>query len=167
MHRPEGSPSAKLRLLFDELPETREAVSQFKGFILAMRDNPQINRAGWTLAREDISEFRSHEHVLAQCLDVVLGSITFRLNDKHKLIPAGEKRRGKRTVAKEALYKSILHEIHRIRPGLNIGISTGLAGDVEEKWNAPYLHWRFVPAEVEIRGEFTKPKKKNGPTRPT
>jgi hypothetical protein len=166
MHRAVGSPPAKLRLHFDELPETREAVSQFKGFILGLKDNPHIVRAGLTLAMEDISEFRSHDHVLVQCLDVVLGAMAFRLNNKHKLIPAGKKRRGKRTVAKEALYKSILSEIYRIRPRLNIGISTGTA-EFEERWSSPYLHWSFVPAAKEIRTEFTKPKKKNGPTRPT
>jgi hypothetical protein len=31
--------------------------------------------------------------VLAQCLDIVLGAIAFRLNDKHKEIPDGQNRR--------------------------------------------------------------------------
>ena len=48
MHRSPGNPSAKLRLYFDEFPETKEAASKFKGFILALKDNPQIHRAGWT-----------------------------------------------------------------------------------------------------------------------
>jgi hypothetical protein len=107
---------------------------------------------------------RSHDHVLAQCLDVVLGAMAFRLNDRHKEIPKGEKRRGKRTVAKERLYKAILVDIRKLKPGFNIGISTGTAGEADQRWHAPYLHWRFMPSEVEYRGELTKRKKKNGPT---
>ena len=105
--------------------------------------------------------------VLAQCLDVVLGAMAFRLNDKHLEKPPGEKRRGKRTVAKERLYKAILADIRQLKPGFNIGISTGTGGDPTARWKAPYLHWRFVPSEMGYRGELTKRGKKNGPTQPT
>ena len=159
-----GHPVA-LRLYFDEFPETKEAVTQFKGFILGLKDNQKIRLAGFTIAPENIAEIRSHDHVLAQCLDVVLGAMAFRLNDKHKEIPPGKTRRGKRTVAKEKLYKTILAEIRRLKPNFNIGISTGTGN--ETRWSAPYLHWRFTPAEMEYRKELTKPKKKNGPTQPT
>jgi hypothetical protein len=163
-HPPAGHPVA-LKLYFDQFPETREAVTQFKGYILGLKDNSKIRQAGFTIALEDIAEIRSHEHVLVQCLDIVLGSMSFRLNDKHLEIPEGEKRRGKRTVAKEKLYKTILAEICRIKPHFNIGISTGLAP--EERWSVPYCHWRFVPAAVEYREELTKSKKRGGPTQPT
>jgi hypothetical protein len=163
-HPPAAEPT-RLRLYFDELPETREAVTQFKGFILGLKDNPKIHRAGFTIASSDIAEIRSHDHVLAQCLDIVLGAMAFRLNDKHREIPAGCSRRGKRTVAKEKLYKTILGEIRQIKPNFNIGISTGVTV-AEERWTAPYLHWRFIPAEFEYREGFTKGKKR-GPVRPT
>lgn len=166
-HRPGGSRPASLRLYFDEFPETKEAATQFKGFILGLKDNAGIHRAGLTIAPEDIAEIRSHDHVLAQCLDIVLGAMSFRLNDKHKEIPPGEKRRGKRTVAKERLYRTIRSEIDRIKPGFNIGISTGTPGGPAERWTAPYLHWRFMPSEMEYRKALTKNAKKNGPTQPT
>jgi hypothetical protein len=156
-----------LKLFFDEFPETREASTQFKGFILGLKDSVALHRAGWAIRGEDVAEVRSHDHVLAQCLDIVLGSMAFRLNDKHKEIPEGQKRRGKRTVAKERLYKTILGEIRRLRPGFNVGISTGNDGDVTSRWSAPYLHWRFVPADMEFRGDLTKRGKKLGPTQPT
>lgn len=162
-HPPAGHP-VRLKLFFDEFPETKEATTQFKGYILGLKDNSAIRRAGLTISPEDIAEIRSHDHVLAQCLDVVLGAMAFRLNDRHKDIPKGEKRRGKRTVAKEALYKAILTDIRKLKPGFNIGISTGTAGAADQRWHAPYLHWRFMPSEVEYRGELTKRKKKNGPT---
>lgn len=165
-HPPAGHP-VHLKLFFDEFPDTREGATQFKGFILALKDYPPIHRAGIVIRPEDIAEIRSHDHVLAQCLDIVLGSMAFRLNDKHREIPPGEKRRGKKTVAKEALYKTILTEIRRLKPGFNIGISTGTGGDVAARWHAPYVHWRFMPSEVEYREEMTKRKKKGGPTQPT
>jgi hypothetical protein len=91
----------------------------------------------------------------------------FRLNDKHKEIPRGEKRRGKRTIAKEQLYKTLLQEIRQMKPGFNIGMSTGTAGDLAARWHAPYLHWSFVPSGVGCRQEVTKRGKKKGPTQPT
>ncbi|NBV87425.1 MAG: hypothetical protein EBS01_14440, partial [Verrucomicrobia bacterium] len=148
-------------------PETKERTTQFKGYILGLKDNPGIHRAGLTIRPEDIAEIRSHDHVLAQCLDVVLGAMSFRLNDKHRQIPEGERRRGKRTVAKEKLYKLILTEIRRSKSGFNIGISTGSGGDPYYNWNAPYAHWLFVPNEMQYRGELTKKGKRNGPTQPT
>jgi hypothetical protein len=165
--RPSTAPPAALKLYFDEFPETKEAATQFKGFILGLKDNPKIHHAGLTLRPEDIAEIRSHDHVLAQCLDIVLGAMSFRLNDKHKEKIPGTARRGKRTVAKEQLYKSILTEIRRLKPGFNIGISTGTPAGAPDRWTAPYLHWRFVPSEMQYRGELTKPKKKSGPTQPT
>lgn len=165
-HPPAGHP-VRLKLFFDEFPETKEAATQFKGFILGLKDHPPIHRAGLTIRAEDIAEIRSHDHVIAQCLDVVLGAMAFRLNDKHREIPKGLKRRGKRTVAKEKLYKSILTEIRHLKPGFNIGISTGLGTDPASSWAAPYRHWSFVPSEMHYRGEFTKRGKKNGPAQPT
>ena len=144
-----------------------EGSTQFKGYILGLKDNTAIRRAGLTINPEDIAEIRSHDHVLAQCLDVVLGAMAFRLNDRHKEIPKGAKRRGKRTVAKEKLYKAILKDIRKLRPQFNIGISTGTGDDPAQRRQAPYLHWRFVPSEMEYRGELTKRGMKNGPTQPT
>lgn len=157
MQRPEPVTAAKLRLYFDQFPETGEAAAQFKGYLLALGQNSRIKAAGFTLLEEDVAEFRSHDHVLAQCLDVVLGSMAFRLNNRHKDKPEGSRYRGQRTIAKELLYKSILREVQAIRPGLNIGISTGLGGDFSKLWSAPYLHWRFIPNQREWDHSLTKP----------
>ncbi len=82
-------------------------------------------------------------------LDVVLGSMCFRLNDKHKEIPPGKKRRGKRTIAKEKLYKHINGKIRKIRTGFNAGVNTGIIKE-EDRWSHPYRHWNFKPKEHEI-----------------
>jgi len=113
-----------------------------------------MRNSGLVIASEDIAEIKSHDHVLAQCLDVVLGAISFRLNDKHKLKPPDSTRRGKRTIAKERLFKALSRHIRSIRPGLNIGESTGVRR--EERWSAPYLHWKFKPSQSEFQHHKTK-----------
>lgn len=110
------------------------------------------------MTTNDIAEVRSHDHVLMQCLDLVLGAMAFRLNDMHlEKLPA-TRRRGKRTIAKEKLYKHICGHIRALRPGFNIGESTGTDGDYCNRWHHPYRHWRFVG-----RGsEFDATKSKRG-----
>jgi hypothetical protein len=153
-HAPEP---IKLRLYFDTFPDTREKAKQFKGYLLGLTEtNPWQDI---TILPEDITEVRSHDHVLLQCMDVVLGSMSFRLNDKHKEKPAGTRQRGNRTIAKEKLYKAILGEIRKIRPGFNVGISTRV-DDYVQRWTAPYLHWNFIPSNSEFNNRLTKKNNK-------
>jgi hypothetical protein len=69
----------------------------------------------------------------------------FRLNDKHKAREPGQRWRGKRTRAKERVYKRINQLICELRPRFNIGISTGHDNGPQDRWNHPYRHWCFVP----------------------
>lgn len=142
----------RLRLYFDRFPDTREKAEQFKGYLRGL-----TQMRGWQqieIRREDITEVNSHNHVLLQCLDVVLGAMSFRLNNKHKRKPPGAHRRGNRTIAKEKLYKAILHEIRTIHPHFNIGVSTKATW--EDRWSDPYLHWKFVPSQMIWRSDLTK-----------
>lgn len=144
-----------LRAYFDQFPDTGEQVARFKGYMLGLNASPAFRRGRLTIASEKLTEVRSHEHVLLQCLDVVLGAMAFRLNDLHKAIPAGARRRGKRTVAKEKLYKHILGRIRALYPNFNIGITTG--GGPPGRWEQPYRHWAFVPKDHEYDETLTKP----------
>jgi hypothetical protein len=148
----------RLRVYLDQMPSTAEAIARFKGYILGLNGNPQFRGAGVYLHREDITEVCSHDHAILQCLDVALGAIPFRLNDLHKEKPAGSRRRGKRTVAKEKLYKHINSRIRRIYPHFNIGASTGTNGDLANRWRHPYRHWKFVPTEHTVDATKAKPK---------
>lgn len=85
--------------------------------------------------------------------------MAFRLNDKHKEKPPGKRRRGKRTVAKECLYKHIRARVCQLYPHFNIGETTGKGGDWANLWRHPYRHWKFVPAEHERDPTRTKQKK--------
>ncbi len=80
-------------------------------------------------------------------LSVVLGAMNFKLNGFNKIKPEGSRTRGKRTIAKEKLYKHIHGKICEIHPTFNIGVSTGSRGYENPHWNSPYEHWLFVPSE--------------------
>src|SRR5690606_3703628 len=97
-------PPIQIRLNLDQMPTSGEETAQFKSYVDGLNRNSALTRAGVRLSREQIAEVDSKDHVLLQCLDIVLGSMAFRLNNKHLVKPPGQRRRGKRTVAKEKLY---------------------------------------------------------------
>lgn len=159
MNMPEHGHPVGLRLYFDDLPDKQEKRQQFKGYVLGLGAKTEIAARDIVLTADNITEVRSHDHVLLQCLDIVLGAMVFRLNDKHLEKPKGSRERGKKTIAKERLYKAIYARIAAMRPHFNIGISTGLADYAHGHWNEPYRHWRFVPTGAAWDGTLTKPRK--------
>ncbi len=152
----ELTPSIQVRLNLDQMPTNREATAQFKSYLEGLNRNPQLRDAGIKFDKQQIAEVNSREHVLLQCLDIVLGSMAFRLNDKQKANPPGQRRRGKRTIAKEKLYRHISKRIRQIYPNFNIGVSTGTQGDMENRWKHPYRHWVLIPKDHER--DLTKAK---------
>lgn len=138
-----------LRLHFDDLPDTYSKRAQFKEYIKGLERTKGFIYSGIKIRKEDIVEVDSRKHLPLQFLDVVLGAMQFKLNNMHKEKPVGQKRRAKRTIAKEKLYKHINAKIRTIKPNFNIGISTG-TDDIEDRWNHPYRHWCFTANEFEI-----------------
>lgn len=155
----EGHDTA-VRMYFDKLPDTLEKCEAFKGFVVGLNKNPAFKDAGIVIKKDQMAEVDSKHHVVLQSLDVVMGSIQFRLNDKHLEKPAGSRFRGKRTIAKEKVYKHVLSRIKAVYDGyaFNIGISTGLRGDPANLWHHPYRHWLFMPSELEIKPQYAKQK---------
>jgi hypothetical protein len=145
-----------VRLFFDVFPHKKERAEQFKGFLLGLQENQWFKAANIKLSKSEIAEVKSHDHVLLQCLDIVLGSMNFKLNDKNKEKLPGSNRRGKKTIAKEKLYKVILKEIQAIKPNFNIGISTSVKGDKSNRWQSPHLHWCFTAEDSEFDSRFVK-----------
>ena len=163
LHLPPCGPNErgfKLRLYFDEFPETREKIQNFRGFLLGLPNNARLREAKISIAPEDIAEVNSRDHVLLQCLDIVLGAMSFRLNDKHRELAPTKKRRGRKTVAKEKLYRFIRAEICTIRPNFNCGSSTGMDSGLISSWDDPYRHWSFKPKDAEIATELFKSKRR-------
>ncbi|MBN2466256.1 DUF3800 domain-containing protein [candidate division WOR-3 bacterium] len=146
----------RLRLYFDRIPDTDEKIAMFRAFLLALPKGKELARAGILLSPEDITEVETRDHVLLQCLDIVLGAMQFRLNDWHKVKLPGRNMRGKRTRAKEALYKTILAEVRQLYPGFNIGITTGSQSGPACRWTHAYRHWCFQPREFVFDRNLTK-----------
>jgi hypothetical protein len=151
---PEHVGPVRLRLYFDQFPDTGEQVARFRGYLMGLNASPPFLFSRLSIAAEDLTEVRSHDHVLLQCLDVVLGAMAFRLNDMHLIKPPGRHRRGSRTIAKETLYRHILARVRRGHSHFNIGISTGSSSG--DRWQAPYRHWLFVPDDHEYDSKMTK-----------
>jgi hypothetical protein len=139
-----------LELFFDSLPDKHEKNSIFKRYIYGLQFIPAFIESNIRIREDAIMEIDSHKHILLQCLDMVLGAMAFRLNEMHLEKEPGKRVRGKRTIAKERLYKHILVKIREIYPNFNIGISTSLQGDMLNLWRYPYRHFRFLPRNWEL-----------------
>ena len=145
----------QLKLYFDQLPDTIEKNNEFKEHILYLNN---LFDSNIFIKKEDIVEVNSKSHVILQCMDIILGAMNFRLNDLHKVKVEGTNKRGKTTIAKEKLYKTILSHIKEIHPYFNIGISTTLNGDYRNLWYDPYRHWRFQTKGSKLDKSLTKKK---------
>ena len=96
-----------LSALLDELPEKDDRCKEFKEYLNSLEKYPPFRRRGWQISENDVADVNSKNHIILQGLDIILGGMQFRLNDKHKEKIPGTSNRGKRTIAKEKLYKYI------------------------------------------------------------
>jgi hypothetical protein len=145
---PERQVTVTASIYLDDVPDTREKLDNFKNYLSGLSDFPVFFRNRIKIPKEEITDVKSHDHVILQAVDVVLGAMQFRLNDLHKAKPEGARNRGKRTRAKERVYKHINQRIRRLYPNFNIGTSTGQADGPSSKWLHAYRHWCFVPADA-------------------
>ena len=137
-----------LKIFLDELPESRHKTEIFKNYLIGMKNLPEFDHLNLTISRRDVVDINSKHHVILQCLDIVLGSMAFRLNKFNQIVPEGKSKRGKKTIAKEKLYKHIRSHIVQLYPNSNIGDTTGKKGDISNYFSHPYRHWRFIPTEI-------------------
>lgn len=145
-----------VRFYFDKLPNTPNRNNTFIDFVYGLNNVNIFKENNVHIAKENIAEVISHNHVILQCMDVILGSVNFRLNNFHKEKLPNSNKRGKKTIAKEKLYKHILKRIREVHPNFNIGVSTGLHD--WNTWTIPYRHWRFIPSNSTYYKKFTKHK---------
>ena len=134
----------KLKLFIDDIPLKGEDKRVFESFLYRLNYDDVFNKGNIILAKGDIREVDSKKHLPLQLMDLILGAICFRLNDKHKVKDPETNRRGKRTRLKEQLYKHINSRIRGLKPGFNIGESTATIIP-SDKWDYPYMHWSFKP----------------------
>lgn len=137
-------------LLLDDIPDTNEKFERFKNYLCSIPEsNAFIGRQVY-IPKSQIAGVDSKDHVILQGLDIILGAMHFKLNKLNEAKPDGARVRGKRTIAKEKVYKEINRLIREIRPGFNVGTNTGFDGDIRNLWLHPYRHWLFVANDHEV-----------------
>lgn len=147
-HDAPGKAPVYLRLYFDEIPYPLDQRDAFKAHILSLQRHSRFRKAHIKIRIEDVVEIDSGKHSIQQCMDIVLGSISFMLNKKNEVVPEGSTERGHRTVAKEKLFHHILHLIQE-SDGIDFfDISKTTPIQVpKDFWTMPYRHWKFVSPE--------------------
>jgi Protein of unknown function (DUF3800) len=134
-----------LRFMFDELPDRAEAKDAFKGHIRDLPSLPALVGNRFAIPNDGIAEVNSKSHVLLQALDIILGSVSWILNDKYSDNPGGKK-----TEAKRRLAEHILFRVRALVPGFDPRLST-LKTTETAYWDLPYRHWCFTPKNHKAR----------------
>lgn len=147
-----------LTILLDELPANKTRCDKFKVYVSNLSNDRDFRSANVNLIKENIADVKSDNHTILQGLDIILGAMQFKLNQKHLEKLEGKNKRGKRTIAKEKVYNHINKRIREIYPNFNIGSSTGCANGMIDRWGHPYRHWKFVPSEYELDENYKRPE---------
>ena len=127
-----------LRLIFDDLPETKEQCLKFKtSLIKSIKRNkkPKTNKV--FLKKQDIAEVDSKKHVILQCVDVIVGLTDFFLNTTDE-----DLNNSVRAKAKFNVWKFIYERILEINKEFNFTKST-LPIYSHKGWNTPYQHFVY------------------------
>ena len=148
----------------DKIPDTRERFDRFKDYLCRIPGSGYMRGANLFIPKASIGDIDSKNHVIIQGLDLILGSMCSKLNNKLLEKPAGKKRRGKRTMAKEKIYKAINKEIRNIYPNFNVGVGTACHYGPSDRWTHPYRHWLFMPKRYVIDRNLGK---RAAPRQPT
>lgn len=133
-----------LTLYLDEIPLRQAERDDFISHIRGLAKDHILKKMGLKIAKDGIIEVNSKQHLPLQFMDVILGAICFKLNEKDKLKAEGENKVGKRTIMKLKLYKHINMRIRDIYPNFNIGVTTPIRVN-SDSWTQVYRHWSFIP----------------------
>ena len=148
-----------MTLFLDEIPLRQSERDEFVSHIRALTNDPLLKKKGLKIGNDGIVEVNSKQHLPLQFMDVILGAICFKLNEKDKLKAEGEQRIGKRTLIKLKLYKHINARIREIYPNFNIGVTTPIRIP-SDSWTHVYRHWSFIPKYHTRDASRTKKSKK-------
>lgn len=144
-------------LYLDDLPCSENQKNSLKNSLY--RYNHELKQGNIEIT--EIVEIDSKKHVIQQCMDIILGSMNFKLNGFNELKDPETGKRSKRTIAKDKLYKVINANIREIRKGFNVGVSTGIDGDTTNYWKHQYRHWNFISAYSHFDKSLTKKSDRN------
>jgi hypothetical protein len=152
---PDGD-TASATVLLDDVPRNAKLFEEFRTYLSTLSAFPKWSRAGFSIAYEDITDVDSKKHNILQALDVILGGMQSRLNEKHTRPQPPAKRRGKRSRAKGKVYKVIQRRIFDLYPNFNVGVSTATNDGLHMRFEHPYRHWLFVPSNAKLDNNRTK-----------
>ncbi|MFN3497072.1 MAG: hypothetical protein ACK40A_01585 [Pannonibacter indicus] len=143
---PTGEDEVTFKILVDKIPDKADKFEKFKDYLCRIPNSRLLRFCNLKIPREDIADVDSDKHVILQGLDLILGAMCSKLNKKLNEKPVGKRVRGKRTVAKEKLYKEINKNIRAIYPNFNVGVGTACANGPSDRWVHQYRHWLFMPS---------------------
>ena len=69
--------------MLDDIPLKGVEKKTFKDYIFALNFDKEFKNSNIRIRMSDICEVNSSDHILLQFMDLILGSICFRLNNKH------------------------------------------------------------------------------------
>ncbi|MDO4510611.1 MAG: hypothetical protein Q4B68_02185 [Bacteroidales bacterium] len=139
-----GNEAIGIRLYLDEIPLRQDEKTKFISHIRNLNNDPLFKKGNVHIVENGISEVNSKNHLPLQFMDLILGAICFKLNEKDALKHESDSHPGKRTLIKLRLYKYINQKIRMIYPDFNIGTSTPIRCDAD-RWIHVYRHWNFKP----------------------
>lgn len=140
----DGEHPTSLTLYLDEIPLRQDDRDEFLSHLKSLTNDPLLKKNGLRIASDGIVEVDSKNHLPLQFMDVILGAMCFKLNEKDKLKVEGENKIGQRTLLKLKLYKHINSRIREIYPNFNIGVTTPIRIP-SDSWTQVYRHWSFIP----------------------
>lgn len=127
-----------LKIYFDELPESLSINKNFKKHLVSCFINASKDSSNKvSLYPSNIFEVDSKNHVILQCIDVILGTIEFFLNTPD------EQRTSKRALAKIEMFNHIYeHYITNLCENFSFDLSTGYF-NCRKAWKSPYKHFVY------------------------
>lgn len=126
-----------LRLIFDDLPETKAACKILKNYLVKNLNKVVINRGNKVkLVADDIEEVDSKKHMILQCMDVIMGLVDFQLN------ATKEERESKRGQARTCVWKYVLGKIEEIHEDFVLTETTKPLHS-NKGWKDLYKHFVF------------------------
>jgi hypothetical protein len=131
----------------DELPDELSKRSDFTRFLMRCHRSARFDNLS-EFRIIDVGEVTSRDHLILQCVDLIIGAVGAKLNKT--LIQKGPSgRRFERTIVKELLYKHIRQRIgdidmrERGTRHFSVGVNTGTGSDFANRWRHKFRQWNF------------------------
>lgn len=128
----------KLRLIFDDLPETKQQCKKFKQCLIQkINHNKKSHTNKAYVSSDSIEEVDSRKHTILQCIDVIVGLIDFALNTSHHEIKSS-----KRAKARYCVWSKIMQCILEINPNFELTKTTTPVFS-NKAWLRKYAHFVY------------------------